>query len=211
MGVRVLIRYRIVESGDDLARYHRLRTDVYLDTGLITEADIDPTSGLYVDRYDDHSVQLLATNDDDLDVGCWRMIESGPGRTLPISDLFDIEVTPNSYESSSSAILPAYRKTQVGLGFFRAMLEISEDRGLGDTYGIVEQPYLDFVRAIGIPVDVLGEPRFVFNADNVPIVIWRQELMAVLDAVGPTAPPFVDYFLKPFNWSLAVEDAAPPP
>jgi hypothetical protein len=91
------------------------------------------------------------------------------------------------------------------------MLAVSDDRGFDDAYGIVEQPYLDSARAIGIPVDVLGEPRFVFNADNVPIVVRRHELMAVLDTVAETVPQFVDYFLKPFDWTLAVEDAAPPP
>ena len=198
-----MIRYRIATSGDDIASYHRLRTDVYLETGLITSDDIDHTTGLYVDQYDDHSIHLLAANDDGIDVGCWRMVESVPGRTLPVTDLFAVEVGPNSYESSGSAILPAYRKSMVGLGFFRAMFAVSDDRGFDDAYGIVEQPYLDSARAIGIPVDVLGEPRFVFNADNVPIVVRRHELLAVLGTVAETVPEFVDYFLKPFDWTLS--------
>ncbi len=197
-----MIRYRVAESADDLATYHRLRTAVYLETGLVTTADVDSTTGLYVDRYDDHSLHLLATNDDGLDVGCWRMVESGPGRTLPVTDHFDIDVVPDSFESSGSAIVPAYRKSLVGLGFFRAMLAVSDDRGFDAAYGIVEQGYLDHARAIGIPIDVLGEPRFVFNTDNVPVVVRRHELMAVLDTVAETLPDFVDFFLKPFDWTL---------
>jgi N-acyl-L-homoserine lactone synthetase len=158
---------------------------------------------LFVDQYDAHSIHLLAATEDGTDIGCWRMVESGPGRTLPVTDLFDVEVTPRSYESSGSAIVPAYRKTLVGLGFFRAMLEIADQRGLDNAYGIVEQPYLDAALALGIPIDVLSQPRHVFHADNVAIVVRRDALMAVLSTVAETVPQFVDYFLKPFDWTLS--------
>lgn len=205
-----VIRYRIAEPGtDDIDTYHRLRTEQYLDAGLIAPDDVDPGSGLFVDQYDAHSIHLLAATDEGLDIGCWRMVESGPGRTLPVTDLFDVEVLPRSYESSGSAIVPAYRKTLVGLGFFRAMYEIAGDRGLDHAYGIVEPPYLAGARALGIPIDVLSEPRHVFNADNVAIVVKRDELTAVLDTVAETVPQFVDYFLKPFDWTLSDHEFLP--
>ena len=205
-----MIRYRIAELGsDDLAIYHRMRTEVYLGEGLITPKDLDPESDLFIDRYDEHSIHLLAANEEGVDIGCWRMVESGPGRTLPVTDLFDIDVTPRSYESSGSAILPAYRKTMVGLGFFRAMFAVADEEGLDDAYGIVEPPYLATARAIGIPVEVLSEPRYVFNADNVAIVVRRDALMAVLDTVAETMPAFVDYFLKPFDWTLSDHEFLP--
>jgi N-acyl-L-homoserine lactone synthetase len=205
-----MIHYRIAEPGsDDVETYHRLRTEMYLAEGLITPADVDPGTGLYVDQYDEHSIHLLAANDDDLDIGCWRMVESAPGRTLPVTDLFGVDVPPRSYESSGSAIVPAYRKTMVGLGFFRAIFAVAEERGLNNAYGIVEPPYLATARAIGIPIDVLSEPRHVFNADNVAIVVRRDALMAVLDTVAETVPAFVDYFLKPFDWTLPDHDVLP--
>src|SRR5687768_3078269 len=142
-----MIRFRMAEAGsDDIQIYHRLRTEVYLAEGLITPSDVDPDTGLYIDRYDEHSIHLLAAND--VDVGCWRMVESGPGRTLPVTDLFGVDVLPRSYESSGSAIAPAYRKTMVGLGFFRAMFAVADERGLDSAYGIVEPPYLATARAI---------------------------------------------------------------
>jgi N-acyl-L-homoserine lactone synthetase len=201
-----VIRYRIAESGsDDIASYHRIRTGVYLEAGLIIPADIDDDSGFFTDRYDAHSIHLLAANDDEGDIGCWRMVESGPGRTLPVTDLFGVEVAPGSFESSGSAIVPAYRKSMVGLGFFRAMLDLADRRGFDHAYGIVEQPYLDAARGLGIPVDVLSEPRRVFNTDNVAIVVHRDKLMAVLDTVAESVPEFVDYFLKPFDWTIPTD------
>jgi N-acyl-L-homoserine lactone synthetase len=205
-----MIRYRIAEPGsDDITTYHRLRTEVYLDEGLITATDVDPETGLYVDQYDEHSIHLLAASDDGVDIGCWRMVESGPGRTLPVTDLFGVDVTPRSYESSGSAIVPAYRKTKVGLGFLRAMFAVAEERGLEDVYGIVEPPYLATTRAMGIPIDVLSRPRHVFNADNVAIVVRRDALRAVLDTVAETVPAFVDFFLKPFDWTISDQEFLP--
>jgi N-acyl-L-homoserine lactone synthetase len=205
-----MIRFRIADAGsDDIEKYHRLRTEVYLAEGLITPSDVDPDTGLFTDRYDEHSIHLLAANDDGVDIGCWRMVESGPGRTLPVTDLFGVDVPPRSYESSGSAIAPAYRKTMVGLGFFRAMFAVADERGLDNAYGIVEPPYLATARAIGIPIEVLSEPRHVFNADNVAIVVRREALMAVLDTVAETVPAFVDFFLKPFDWTISDQEFLP--
>jgi N-acyl-L-homoserine lactone synthetase len=205
-----MIRYRIAEPGsDDVAAYHRLRTEVYLDEGLIMPSQIDPDTGLFTDQYDVHSIHLLAANDDDVDIGCWRMVVSMPGRTLPVTDLFGVDVAPRSYESSGSAIVPAYRKTMVGLGFFRAMFDVADERGLDNAYGIVEPPYLATARAIGIPVDVLSEPRQVYNASNVAIVVRRDALMTVLDTVAETVPAFVDFFLKPFDWTISDHEFLP--
>ena len=205
-----MIRFRIADAGsDDIEKYHRLRTEVYLAEGLITPSDVDLETGLFTDRYDGHSIHLLAANDDDVDIGCWRMVQGGPGRTLPVTDLFDVDVPPRTYESSGSAIAPAYRKTMVGLGFFRAMFAVADERGLDNAYGIVEPPYLATARAIGIPIEVLSEPRHVFNADNVAIVVRRDALMAVLDTVAETVPAFVDFFLKPFDWTISDDEFLP--
>jgi len=204
-----MIRYRIAEPGGDLEIFHRMRTEVYLAEGLITPPDVDPETGLFTDQYDEHSIHLLAANDDGVDIGCWRMVESGPGRTLPVTDLFGVHVLPRSFESSGSAIIPSYRKTLVGLGFFRALLAVADERGLDNAYGIVEPPYLATTRAIGIPIEVLSEPRHVFNADNVAIMVRRDALMAVLDTVAESVPGFVDYFLKPFDWTLSDHEFPP--
>ncbi len=202
-----MFRYRIAEAGtDDLAGWHRLRTALYLDSGLITQDDIDPDSGLFVDAYDDHSVHLLAADDDGVDIGCWRMIEPGPGRTLPVSDLFGIDLLPNAWESSGSAIEPRYRKSPVSLGFHRALFSLAEERGYENVYGIVEQPYLAAAQRSGLPIEVVSEPRFVFNASNVATLIRRSSMVALIDSGSDDAPAFAAYFRKPFDWTLSEDD-----
>ena len=207
-----MFRYRIAEPGTaDLESWHRLRTDLYLESGLIGPDDIDLARGIFIDRYDDYSVHLLAANDDGLDIGCWRMITPGPGQTLPVTDLFGIEVRPKAWESSGSAILPRYRKTPVSLGFYRALFTLAEERGFENMYGIVEQAFLDAAVRFGLPIEVISEPKFVFNADNVATLITRSAMVDAIEATGEDAPGFSAYFRKPFDWTLAVEDLAPPP
>lgn len=206
-----MFRYRIAEPGSaDLTSWHRLRTDLYVESGLITRDEIDPASGAFLDQYDDYSVHLLAANDDGVDIGCWRMITPGPGQTLPVADLFGIEVRPNAWESSGSAILPAYRKSTVSLGFYRALFTLAEERGFENMYGIVEQPFLAAARRLGLPIEVVSEPRLVYNTENVATLITRSAMVDAIESAADDAPAMA-YFRKPFDWTLAVDDLAPPP
>jgi N-acyl-L-homoserine lactone synthetase len=205
-----VFRYRIAVHGTyDFDRWRRLRTRLYLDTGLITPADIDPDAGVFVDVYDDHSVHLLAANEDGVDVGCLRMIEPGAGRTLPVTDLFDIDVLPHAWEVSGGAVEPKYRKSLIMLGFYRALFWLAEEREYQNMYAIVEQAVLDNALNSGLPVEVVSEPRFVFNALNVVTLIRRSSMVAAIESDSDDAPVFASYFRKPFDWTLSVDDLNP--
>jgi len=205
-----VFRYRVAEHGtDDFDRWRRLRTRLYLDTGLITPSDIDPDAGVFVDVYDEHSVHLLAANDDGVDIGCLRMIEPGPGRTLPVTDLFGIDVLPHAWEVSGGALEPKYRKSLVMLGFYRALFWLAEEREYQNMYAIVEQPVLDNALNSGLPVEVVSEPRFVFNALNVVTLIRRSSMVAAIESDSGDAPVFANYFRKPFDWTLSDADLNP--
>jgi hypothetical protein len=43
----------------------------------------------------------------------------------------------------------------------------------------------------------------------VAIVVRRDALMAVLDTVAETVPAFVDFFLKPFDWTISDQEFLP--
>jgi len=205
-----VFRYRIAEHGtDDLDRWRRLRTSLYLDSGLIAPSDIDPDAGVFVDVYDEHSVHLLAANDDGVDVGCMRMIEPGAGRTLPVTDLFGIDVLPHAWEVSGGAVEPKYRKSLIMLGFYRALFWLAEEREYQNMYGIVEQAVLANALSSGFPVEVVSEPRFVFNALNVVTLIRRSSMVDAIESDSDDAPAFASYFRKPFDWTLSADDLDP--
>jgi hypothetical protein len=204
-----VFHYRIAEPGTaDLESWHRLRTRLYLEAGLVTTADLDDGSGLYRDRYSEHSTHLLGTNEDGVDIGCLRMIEPGAGQTLPVTDLFGIDVLPHAWEVSGGAVEPKYRKSLVMLGFYRALFWLAEEREYQNMYGIVEQPVIANALRSGLPVEVVSEPRFVFNALNVVTLIRRSSMVAAIES-DSEAPVFASYFRKPFDWTLSDADLNP--
>lgn len=205
-----MFRYRIAEAGtDDLEAWHRLRTRLYLETNLISEDDLDG-SGMYRDHYSEHSIHVLGTNDQGVDIGCVRMIEPVEGRTLPVADLFGIDVLPNAYEGSGIAITAEYRKSFASLGFYRALHDVADERGYAYSYGIVEEPGLYAVRRLGFPIEVVGEPRHVFNAPNVAIVHRRSDTVASLRAAdAERALAIAQLWERPFDWTLSPSDLIP--
>ena len=206
-----MFRYRIAEHGtDDLQSWLQLRTGEYLRSGLITPDELDLDSGLFTDKYDEHSTHVLAANDAGQDIGCIRMIEPSDTGTLPVTDLYDIDPLPHSWESSGNVVLPEYRRSLVKLGFFRALWALAEEKEFEAMYGIVELPYLDaLLKATGLPIEVISEPRFVFNAPNVATLITRRSMVDAIESDSDDAPVFANYFRKPFNWTLAAEDLTP--
>jgi N-acyl-L-homoserine lactone synthetase len=206
-----VFRYRIAEAGtDDLENWHRLRTQLYLEAGLVTAADLD-SSGMYRDQYSEHSIHILAATDDGVDIGCWRMIEPAEGRTLQVTDLFGIDVLAKAYESSGAAIVPKYRRSIAALGFYRASYELAEEGGYEYTYGIVEEPVPESVRRFGFPIEVISEPRNVFGAPNVVVLTRRGEIVESIRAADATRPgsALAHLWERPFTWTLAESDLNP--
>lgn len=205
-----MFRYRIADAGtDDLENWHRLRTQLYLESNLITDRDLD-SSGVYRDQYSEHSIHVTGTNDDGVDIGCVRMIEPAEGRTLPVADLFDVDVLPKAYEGSGIAIMAQYRKSFASLGFYRALHDIADERGYEYSYGIIEEPGLHAVRRLGFPIEVVGGPRHVFNASNVAIVHRRSDTLASLRAAdADRALSVAQLWERPFDWTLSESDLIP--
>lgn len=207
-----MFHYRIAEAGStDLESWHRLRTQLYLEAGLLTSSDLDARTGLYRDQYSEHSIHILGATDEGVDIGCWRMIEPAEGRTLPVTDLFDIEILPRAYESSGTAIKREYRKSIASLGFYRALSDLADAKGYEHAYGIVEVPVLDSIRRLGLPMEVISEPRHVFNAPNVATLSKRGEIIASLRSTRATrdGARVADFWERPFDWTLSTSDLNP--
>ncbi|MGA9103141.1 hypothetical protein [Aeromicrobium sp.] len=204
-----MFRIRIAELGTpDFTAWLRLRTDLYLDTGLITLDDLDGPSALYTDTYDDYSTHLLASDDDGVDVGCCRMIEPQGDQTLPVTDLFGIDPVHRSFEGSGVAVLPRLRKSMMSLGLYRAMAYVGDQRGYEYSYSIIEAPVLASLLRLGYPLRVLSEPRFVFNAPNVAAIMDRTEILRSLERIDASSL-VLRYYRKPFEWSLTEKDLTP--
>jgi hypothetical protein len=206
-----VFRYRIAETGSsDFTTWLRLRTDLYLQSGLIRPDELDST-GLYVDQYEGHSVHVLASDEHGADIACTRLIDGSDGAPLQVTDLFDIAPRSRSSEASGTAVVAPYRKSWVSLGLYRALYEIAVDRKHENRYAILEPRFLASLRALGYPYEVVGEPLNVFGFPNIAGVYPVADLLpSMQQADGSQASVTFHYFSRPFEWTLTEEDVLEP-
>jgi N-acyl-L-homoserine lactone synthetase len=206
-----VFQYRVAEIGSaDFTAWLRLRTDVYLETRLITPDELNP-AGLFVDAYEDHSVHVLASDAHGTDVACTRLIDGSDGAPLQVADLFGITPLSHPSEASGTAVVAPYRKSWVSLGLYRALFEIAVDRKHEHRYAILEPRYLASLRALGYPYQVVGEPMNVFGFPNIAGVYPVADLLASMEqADGPQASVTFRYFSRTFDWTLTREDLLEP-
>ncbi|MFZ2528998.1 MAG: GNAT family N-acyltransferase [Rhodococcus sp. (in: high G+C Gram-positive bacteria)] len=208
-----MFHYRIAEYGsEDFDRWRQIRTQLYLEAGLIEPESVDPSVGAFTDEFDGHSIHLLACDDAGEPVGCCRMIEGG-SNTLQVTKTFDLHVPHDSFEVSGTAVHQAFRKTFATLGFYRALFALAEERGYEHAYLVVEEPFLAALEVLGLPVEILTEPRWVYNTYNVVARVRVSAVAAALTAADEArggTTTFGDYFRRPFTWTLDSRDILPP-
>ena len=208
-----MFHYRIADPGsDDFNQWKKIRTQLYLKAGFIESDSINPGIGVFTDEYDEHSIHLLASDAAGQPVGCCRMIEGGMN-TLQVTTQFDLQVPHYSCEISGTAVFEPFRKTFATLGFYRALMHLAEERGYEYAYMEVEEPFLAALEVLGLPVEVVSEPRWVYNTYNVAALVRVSSIAASLteadNARGGTTS-FGEYFRRPFTWTLASHDILPP-
>ncbi len=208
-----MFHYRIAEYGsEDFDRWQQIRTQLYLEAGLIEPDSVDPDAGAFTDEFDEHSIHLLALDDAGDPVGCCRMIEGG-ANTLQVTRTFDLQVPHDSFEVSGTAVYPEFRKTFATLGFYRALFTLAEDRGYEHAYLVVEEPFLAALEVLGLPLEVVTEPRWLYNTYNVVALVQVIRVAASLTAADDArggSTRFGDYFRRRFTWTLDSRDILPP-
>jgi hypothetical protein len=92
-------------------------------------------------------------------------------------------------------------------------MHLAEERGYEYAYMEVEEPFLAALEVLGLPVEVVSEPRWVYNTYNVAALVRVSSIAASLteadNARGGTTS-FGEYFRRPFTWTLASHDILPP-
>ncbi|MBS2993024.1 GNAT family N-acetyltransferase [Rhodococcus erythropolis] len=204
-----IFRYEVVENQSGLVTWSALRARLYLDSGLINHEDLDEF-GLYTDEYDRHSQHhiVYAGSDSIEPVGTCRVID---GRTtnLQVANHFEISVASNAFEISGFAVAKEYRKTFITLGFYKIMYAVATDRKYEFAYMEVEFPFLDALREIGLPVEVLSSPRHLYNTENVAVRIRVADVVTSLksaDARRNNLTRFGEFFEEPFQGIVDTAD-----
>jgi N-acyl-L-homoserine lactone synthetase len=180
---------RRAEPGE-LGELQRLRAEIYLAEGFLTEQDM--THGLDIDEDDSRSVHLAVHQGvDGPVVGTTRLIFR-EGRPLPIERRVGVFVdSVNPFELSRFAVESAHRSANVSIALWKAMYDIAISEGVDDAFAIVERPLLTLIKRFGFPFEEVGEPFEAYHSLNWPV---RCPIASVLDSLRRTRPSLVDFF-----------------
>ncbi len=154
----------------------KFRADTYLHLGFIATSDVDEKGrDIDIDESRSTSFIVIKKNNNTLDgpsvVGSGRLIYKGsPDRPLPIEQYFpecfeDGPLSNNTVEVSRfiSRDPAEINRHMVSLAIIRSLLFEAFEHNIDDSYCIIEKPLLKLLNNIGIPTEVIDEPKDIPN------------------------------------------------
>ena len=204
-----VFRYLSVErdAPELLESWLTLRRDLYLTSGLVSSENL-PASGVYTDVYDDYSEHILMYDaaQPNTAIGTCRIIDGRRG-PLQVYHQFGVDHGHNALEVSGFAVSPIYRRTFVTLGCYWLVYRRACRGDYSEVHFEVEKPFRRTLASIGIPLVDTAQPRFVYNAWNIPVRVTPSEVVAHLreaDNARANTTRFADLFQRPFDGTLEI-------
>ncbi len=196
----------IVANGNDIVDRHSsifegaaaLRAQVYVGKGYITEDMLD-ANGLELNADDGRSVHFatverIATGGLARVVACMRLIvKEASDQALPVEELFPELFVGNPAVVGSTEVSRLISRHEdpmlqslVKWPMFRAGLEHVQRNNLGPAYGVVPAILATSLTSQQVPIDILGEPRYLerINATKQPIRVNLGELGTVVSQLN---------------------------
>jgi N-acyl-L-homoserine lactone synthetase len=164
----------------DAESVQQCRYDVYAEQGFI--APYDHPEGREQDLYDARAVSAIATvGSPGKVIGTARLIfaEDGP---LPIEahpHSIDVISSGRVAEISRLCVRPHFRHGRVGMGLFRVLFQVIEQRSIDSVYAILDERLLGSLRWIGLPFRRVGPPRS-FMGTTIPCVCAVADVVPAL-------------------------------
>jgi N-acyl-L-homoserine lactone synthetase len=169
---------RIDEARDERERSagYRLRYAAVVERGLAS-ADAFP-GGEERDEYDDRAVQIVGWDGERAIATC-RLVRPVAGARLPVEAVLgrDLPGSESMVDFGRGVVDPSWRRGdhRVFMGLVaRAWLSMRA-RGISTLVAVAPAHLLELYRQIGFTVQVLGEPRVVWNEERYPILVDGRE------------------------------------
>lgn len=183
---------RTFDSGEEdlLHEARALRTSVYLARGLLTHQEL--VGGIDACSFDERAVHIGVHDPDGHLVATARVILGSPERPIPVAGA-PFHVTPERAhgEISRYVVAPGWNGLGLAPAIWREIVRIAADLDLRDLYAEIEGFLLDSLHAVGLPFIVLGEPNWVYNAPNYPVLLRMDSLIDDLLPRNPALAAFL--------------------
>lgn len=170
-------RYRINTINTDicLENSYRFRYKIYCETDNLLDKKDYPDKK-EKDNFDAHSTHFLALDAKDEVVGNIRLIRHSK-EGFPTEEEFEIKNELDKYprkemvELSRFMIDPDYRGSLLFLDLCKTAYRFAKENDIKYFLGCGEQWFINIVRDFFGDIDMIGEPKFCFNAQNYAFVV----------------------------------------
>ena len=204
---------------EELLGYLRLRAKVYAEQNSIISKDLILADGTERDKDDFRSAHFCvienAANNPRV-IGAMRLIVKSHENPelLPIEEFFPevFEANPAqelSTEVSRYICRHEIQKVQNGLKWllYAAGLSYVINNKLGPTYALIEQPLERGLKASGVPVSRIGDPKYIeeYNSENFPVSIDTEALARRMNVQNPGMIASAKAAVEDFVYSGAVQ------
>lgn len=192
---------------DEMDKVYRLRFRVYgLEKGFINPQDYP--DGRENDRYDQHSVHLIAIETDHgngellglmrLVLGPKILVARAQDKTLslPVASHFELDRPVDldtAAELSRLIVAPEARHLtfQILSGLIRGVYQSACEYKVNDLYAVLEAPLLRMLRRLGLPFEDAGKENWYFNTVNVPELLQVEKTIRILSKSNPTLCDYI--------------------
>jgi len=204
---------------EELLGYLRLRAKVYAEQNNIISKDLILEDGTERDKDDYRSAHFCvienAVNNPRV-IGAMRLIVKSKENPelLPIEEFFPEVFRANPAQQQSTEVSRYIcrhenQKVQNGLKWllYAAGLSHAINNKLGPTYALIEQPLERGLKASGVPVSRIGEPKYIeeYNSENFPISIDTEALARRMNLQNPGMIASAKAALEDFVYSGFVQ------
>lgn len=174
-------KYSIVLVKDDrmMKKLYKLRYDIYCEDVHLLKKENYPEK-IEKDEYDDHSIHFAVLNREKEVVGTIRLIKNSE-LNLPTIDEFDLHKTFNEIprngivEISRFMVRKDFRKTMLMVDLCKTVYLYCKKNNYEYILGCAEKWFIKSLNQLMGPLNIIGEPKFCFNAINYPFLLGVEE------------------------------------
>jgi N-acyl-L-homoserine lactone synthetase len=168
-----------VESDKVMKKIYKLRYDIYCkEVKLLSEKECKEE--FEKDVFEDKSTHFVVLNKKNEVVGTVRLIKFSE-LGLPTIDEFDLhkqleKIDKNkTLEISRFMVRKDYRKTMLMVDMCKAVYQYTKINNYNYMMGCAERWFIKSMNQLFGPLNIIGDPKFCFNAMNYPFILGVDE------------------------------------
>ncbi|MFC1687446.1 GNAT family N-acyltransferase [Patescibacteria group bacterium] len=174
-------KYRIVkaESDDMIKKVYKLRYEIYCNEVKLLNGE-ECNDRVESDEFDIHSIHLAVLDRKNEVVGTVRLIKNSilglpTINEFKLSERLEKVNKEKTLEISRFMVKKNFRKTMLMVDMCKAVYQYTKQNDYHYMLGCAEKWFIISMNQLFGPLNVIGDPKFCFNAMNHPFILGVEE------------------------------------